>query len=134
MKKKLLEVYALAVCFVTLFVLMIVLAMTMYRAVQIIAPTVTMESETYASYQSNDLFWGACGKSRLSEYSTACSELDMKKVRPAEEELTEQREREFALKISLERRDALRSLIQLLIVIFLAGVTFLMHWAIAKKS
>ncbi len=134
MKKTLLETYALVVCFSALFSFIIVLAMTLYSVIQIADPTLTMNSNVYAQYQSNDLFWGECGNRSLERYRPSCSDADMKKVRPDEVKLTKQREEEFALKTRMERRDGTQSVMKLLIIMLVTMFTFGVHWLIARRA
>jgi hypothetical protein len=64
LKKSLLEIYALAVCFATIVCFVISLGVALYKIVEIINPEFTMNSYEYKRYQSNDAYW----QSRIDYY------------------------------------------------------------------
>jgi hypothetical protein len=83
MKKSLLEIYALAVCFVTIVCFVVAIGIAIYDIIQIANPEFTMKSHEYNKHQSNDAFWKSCA----GYYDSGKKE----KQRPKEEELTKQR-------------------------------------------
>ena len=56
MKKTILEVYALAVCFVTIFCFAIFLGIAIYGLIEISNPEFTLNSRAYERHQSNEAF------------------------------------------------------------------------------
>lgn len=81
-----------------------------------------MKSYTYEKHQTNDAFW-------KGKYS--CNK---EKPRPAEEELTKQREESFQREIKSEQRGAFQSLTQIIITLIINALVFIIHWAIARRA
>jgi hypothetical protein len=122
MKKTIVEIYALAVCFATVVCFVISLGIGIYDIVEITNPEFTLSSWEYKKHQSNDAFW----------YDN-CKD-DNKGVRPQEEELTKTREESLQNALKAERRDAFQGIVSVLIIISINVLVFLIHWAIAKRS
>ncbi|MDR2240704.1 MAG: hypothetical protein LBE33_09700 [Zoogloeaceae bacterium] len=127
MKKTILEIYALAVCFVTVVCFVACLGVASYSVVQIANPNFTMHSYEYNRYQTNDAFWKDCGR-------YYCSDEEKKRPRPPEAEVTKQREDAFALALASEQRDGYQTLVKTLIVILIDLVVFAAHWVIARRA
>ncbi len=125
MKKSILEIYALAVCFATIVCFVITLGISIYDIVRIASPEFTMSSYEYNRHQSNDAYWKS---------SNNCSNDDKKEQRPADEELTKQRLASYQQSIKSELRDAFQSLIQSVIILIIAVIVFLIHWRVARRS
>ncbi len=128
MKKTALEIYALAVCFVTVVCFVATLGVGLYSILEIVKPQITLNSWQYERFQSNDAFWQQCGNARF------CSEQDKKKERPSEADLTKQREEEYSHALFREQRDGLQTLIKSLIVIVIDIAVFLVHWSLARRA
>ena len=127
MKKTILEVYALAVCFVTVTCFVVCLGIAGYSLVEIAKPDFTMTSYQFDQFQSNDAYWKDCGR----KY---CSDDEKKRSRPSEDELTKQRSEAFAQALVSEQRNGSQSLVKTLIVMFVDSLAFLAHWVIAKRA
>lgn len=125
MKKSILEIYALAVCFATIVCFVITLGISIYDIVRITKPEFTMSSYEYNRHQSNEAYWKS---------SNNCSNDDKKEQRPADEELTKQRLASYQQSIKSELRDAFQSLIQSVIILIIAVIVFLIHWRVARRS
>ncbi len=122
MKKSLLEIYGLAVCFATIVCFVVSLGIGIYDIVEIINPEFTMSSYAYEKHQTNDAFWkGKCSG-------------DEEKQRPSGDELTKQREESYQRAIKSEKRDAFQSLIQIAIVLIINALVFIIHWKIARHA
>ncbi len=82
-----------------------------------------MNTYQYERFQSNEAYWdskkGSCSKEA---------------VKPSEEELTKQRNEEFAIDVNVEKRKGFQSLIKCFMFLLVAGITLMIHWKIAKKS
>jgi hypothetical protein len=126
-KKSMLEIYALAVCFVTVVCFVVSLGMALYAAVGIASPEFTMSSWTYAQYQTNDAFWNSRG-------NRSCSSEEKPKERPNDAELSKQREVAFASAVLSERRESTQTVVKTAIVMLIDLVVFLFHWHIAKRA
>ncbi|TAL25358.1 MAG: hypothetical protein EPN94_05405 [Nitrospirae bacterium] len=124
MKKSILEIYALAVCFATIVCFVIALGISIYDIVRIAKPEFTMSSYEYNRHQSNDAYWKS---------GDSCSD-DKKRQRPADEELTKQRLASYQQSIKSELRDAFQSLTQTVIILSIAVIVFLVHWRVARRA
>lgn len=125
MKRSLLEIYALAVCFVTVVCFVIALGVAIYSLVQIARPDFTMSSWEYDQFQSNDAFWAKRANSIVS---------DKTKERPSEEVLTKRREAQFVVALRNEQRAGGQSLVKALIVVLIDIVVFAVHWIMARRA
>jgi len=125
MKSKL-EIYALSVCFVSVFCLVISLGLGSYALVEISAPELTMSSYNYDQFQSNEAYWSKntpyCGK--------GCEAV----VKPGKDELAKQRIEAFKIAKKSEARSGFQSLIKCSLFILLSTLALLIHFKIAKKS
>ena len=125
MKKSILEIYALLVCFSTVTCFVISLGITLYDVVKISTPEFTLNSNEYSRHQNNDLFWNDCGR-----YNS-----DKEKIqRPSEDELTKKRLDSYKLVIQSERRDASQSIVKALIIMLIDIIFFISHWHIARRA
>ncbi len=127
MKKTILEIYALAVCFVTVICFAVCLGVAGYSLIEIGKPDFTMRSYEYNQYQTNNQFWKDCGR-------TYCSDEEKKRPRPSEEELTNKRKEAFDRALASEQRDGAQTLVKTLIVILIDIITFVVHWVVARKA
>jgi hypothetical protein len=125
MKKSILEIYALAVCFATVVCLVIALGVALFEVIQIAAPEFTLNSQEYNRHQSNDAFWNNCG-----QYDSEKKD----KKRPSDEELTKRRLESYRQAIQSERRDAFQGITKAVIVIFIDIIFFFAHWRIARRA
>ena len=119
MKKSLLEIYALAVCFVTIICFAVVLGIGMYDFLEMIKPELTLKSYQYQKHQTNEAFTRSWSK---------------KKRRPGEAEITKMREKSYLVALEAERRDAVQSFIRVLIIMIIDLVIFLVHWRLGKRA
>ena len=119
MKKSILEIYALAVCFATVVCLVIALGVASYNIIGIFKPEFTMSVYEYDKYQSNDAFW--------KDYSK-------NEQRPPEGELTLKRMENYKLALHSEYRDAWQGLIKATLVVIFDVIFFIIHWRIARRA
>ena len=124
MKKSLLEIYALAICFFTVACFSITAGVAIYDVIQIADPELTVDSVYYQRHQSNDEF---------TNHYCSCDE-DDKRLPIAEAELTQKREQSWALTLRSEKHNGVQSLVHMLIIIFIDSIIFLIHWNIAKRA
>lgn len=122
MKKSLLEIYALAVCFATIVCFVISLGVALYSVIEIVNPEFTMSSYQFNRYQSNDAFW--------EDYRNREKEMP----KPSENELTKQRTEGYRLAVISEKRDGFQGLTKTAIILLINTVVFLIHWRIARRS
>lgn len=119
MKKSLIEIYALAVCFVAVVCFTISLGVGIYDLIEITNPEFTLKSYQYEQHQSNEKFIERWPKD---------------KTIPSDEEITRQRLQSYKLALQGERREAFQSLTSISIIIIINIVVFLIHWIIAKRT
>jgi hypothetical protein len=125
MKKSILEIYALAVCFATIVCFVVTLGIALFDVIQIAKPDFTLSSYEFNRHQSNDTFWKSCDKNESK---------DKDKKRPAEDELTKLRTESYHQALQSERRDAFQGITKALIVILIDIVFFFVHWRIARRA
>ena len=128
MKKSMLEVYALAVCFVTVICFVIASGVGLYGIIGIANPEFTLSGWEYERHQSNDAYW------RMNMPLPMPGSERESKSKPAEAELTQQRQASYALAIKSEQRGSLQTLTKAAIVIFIDLIIFGAHWRIASRS
>ncbi len=126
MKKSLLELYALAVCFAAVICFVSSSGIALYSVVAIINPEFTISAFEYKQYQSNDTYW----QQHKYEFATKGREIQ----RPPEDELTKKRKEGYELAVIAEKRSGLQTLTKTLIVIMIDIVVFLIHWLIARRA
>ncbi len=126
LKKSLLEIYALAVCFAMIVCFVISLGAALYSIVGIASPEFTMNSYTYSRYQSNDNYWLSRGEKYLDKGT--------RMNRPSEDELTRQRQEGYRLAAVSERRDGFQTLAKAIIILLINTVAFFIHWRIAGRA
>ena len=119
MKRALVEVYALAVCFVTVVCFVVALGIGIYDLIQILNPQFTIDSYTYDRHQSNEAFLINWPKD---------------KPRPQGEELTRLREESYQAALRSEKRGAIQSLTMVFIIILIDLVVYIIHWYVAKRA
>ncbi|MGD0280142.1 MAG: hypothetical protein ABSC11_12650 [Smithella sp.] len=127
MKKSILEIYALAICFATIVCLLIFSGLAIQNAIRIIYPEFTIGSNEYNRHQNNDAFWG-----KGVVHTNAVTKQEI--TRPPEQELTNQRLESYQQTLKSERRTALQSLTNDTIVIILSIIFFIVHWRIARRA
>jgi len=126
MKKTLLEVYALAVCFFVVACFVVALGVALYDLVQIGDPDFTLGRYRYDLLQTNEAFREAPGE------IPGKNEADRKAM--PDDQVTRRREAAYALALGSERREGEQSLLRVIIVMLIDAVAFLIHWRIAKRA
>ena len=130
MKKTILEIYALSVCFVTLLCFVIALGIGIHDLIQIANPEFTMNPYEYERHQSNQAF-GPFPRMPMRGLAPAVpTELSESSA----EELTEQREESYQTALRSERRRGMQSLTIVGIVMVIDFLVFGVHWLLAKRT
>ena len=130
MKKSILEIYALAVCFVTLICFVVALGIGIYDLIQILNPAFTLNAYEYERHQSNQPF----GRSPRMEMRGLAPGVPMGPAETSEEELTEQREQSYQTALRSERRRGTQSLTIVGIVMAIDLGVFAVHWLLSKRA
>ena len=126
MKKSMIEIYALAVCFVCIASGGIVLGVGVYDVIQVAAPEMTLSGSQYARHQSNDNFvnfqppWPPNGRRQQFPED--------------EQELSRLREESYRIEIAMERRDAGQSLVMVVIALVIQALLFVIHWKLSRRA
>ena len=130
MKKSILEIYALAVCFIALVCFVIALGIGVYDLIQIASPAFTMNAYEYERHQSNETFRGSPGRALRG----IAPGIPVEPTEKPEEEVTQQREESFQAALRSERRRGMQSLIQILIILVIDVLVFVPHWLLARST
>jgi hypothetical protein len=129
LKKTILEIYALSVCFITVVCFVVALGLLIYGVIGISNPQFTMSSWAYTQHQTNDAFWnGSPGRVPFRGPEEKMRE------RPSDADLTEQREQSYVRAVANERRDSAQSVVKAMIVVVIDLMVFLFHWLIARRA
>lgn len=128
MKKSILEIYALAVCFVTVVCFVVSLGIATYSVLEIVKPEFTVNSSQFSQHQTNDAFWDSCGANRY------CGPEAKKKDRPSEADVTKQRNDSYARVLASEQRDGSQVLVKCFIIMLIDLVVFGFHWVVARRA
>ena len=126
MKRSTLETYALAVCFLSLFCLVISSVIASFDAAKIISPSFTMDRDEFNKYQSNDS-WATVADPwylRMTTNGTV----------PTEKQLTGRRMQQYQAALADESHAGQVGLFRRLITLLLTAIVFLAHWKIAKRA
>lgn len=121
-KKTILDVYALLVCFFVVIVITISSSILTNSVVGIVKPELTMPNSSDEKHLNNENF-----KSRNATLRKDAETL-------TDEEITARRESAFAQALRKERRKNAQAILHSAIFAFVSSVVLLIHWQIAKKS
>ena len=119
MKQSILEIYALAVCFVTLVCFATALGIGMYDLIEIANPEVMIRSFEYEQHKSNETF-------RLVLAARGIADMP-------EEEVTRQREESYQEILRAEGRQGMQSFLQVVIILVIDVLVFAPHWFLARS-
>ena len=118
MKRSLLEVYAVAVCFATLLCFVCALGIGLYDVVQISAPEFTVSPYYDQAYQT---------RAEFERYFP-----DKKGV--SDQEIANLRDAALGEALRVERHSAVQSLVQVLLILSIDAGVFAVHWRMAKRA
>ena len=124
MKKTLLEIYALAVCFVTLICFAIILGKGIYDVISITNPQFTLSSWEYSKFLSNE---GYCSPGVVTCSTNVCSGKN-------DAQITKMRETAYADALENEKHGGMQGLVFAMIIAFINLMIFIPHWLIARKA
>ena len=119
MKKSVLEIYSLLVCFIAVVWSVIAIGSGIYDVIRITNPTFTISGFEYNKYLSDDKFIEHLGKDRPI---------------PSEEEIKRRREEGMKIALQEEGRLGFQSLVRNLIALILNAIVFTLHWRLARRS
>jgi hypothetical protein len=128
-KKSLLEIYALSVCFVSTFVALVACIVLLNQAAKLVLPDVMMNDFTYKSLISNDAFW----ENRRGQIVGPKGEPPGEAARPDEASLTRQRLRALEEARAEQAHGAVQGMIRWGAALLIAAICFAMHWVMARR-
>jgi hypothetical protein len=156
MKKTILEIYALAVCFAVVVCTTVTLGIALWQIVTIAQPEFTIGDYSYEQHQDNahfpDYRSGRCASAAplddpaaaaamtADEAAKAAADVADGTKTPAsckalsEAALTAVREASWARALAMERRDGTQGLAKCLLVLLVNLVVFLPHWMLARRA
>ena len=119
MRKNLIELYALLVCFASIFIVIVNAATGLYAGVRAAKPTLTMDGYSYQRSLSDEAF--------IQSWPQQTPKPDPKDV-PA------LRRGAYAQALEIEFRSGLNTLISSLMYVAAAGIVFGLHWRLAQRQ
>lgn len=125
MKRTLLEIYSLAVCFFVVAYLVFVCPTMIWNGVRYINPEIALGSYYFAPHRSDDAF---------RRYLIENHEKNPSYEPPTGEELSRTRQESYATIQIDESRAGLQQALQGLISMAVCGVVFLIHWKLASSA
>jgi hypothetical protein len=118
-KRNLIELYALLVCFASIFFLIVSGAITLYQLVRVVEPSLMVDGYTYRRGFSDALFMETWPKERPV---------------PDPATVTRLRKEAFDLGLEIERHTALNHLGSSLMYLVCSGLVFWLHWRLAERE
>ena len=128
MKKSILEIYALAVCFFTIACFVVVVGLALWNVVTLIEPEFTLGNYTWERYHSDDAY----KKQLVNDHR--CGAEKPSYIPPEGAALTEARKHDLADALIIERRNAIQDLARYFIILLIDGIVFFAHWKLASRS
>lgn len=123
MKKNILEIYSLAVCFFAVVCFVFVAALAVYDAAQVINPGFTLSRARFERYMSNEDFI------QTSQPATAENRAALKML--PREEITRRRLSELRRVLHAEQHEGKQNLFKMLILLLANTAAFAIHWHLA---
>ena len=123
--KNLLEIYALAVCFLSVVVFVIISGIGSWGVIEWLAPDFAMSSHNYACYQSDEAY-SDCLKDR-TYYNENQEEI------PKGEELTRRRLSKYQNDLVATKLSGQQTVFRMSIFLVIGLVIFFVHWSLASK-
>lgn len=127
MKKTILEIYALAVCFLTLACFIVLLGFAIWSFIGLTAPTFTINQQKYDCHLSDQAYEDCLSVDYL--YSR---QINPKPV-PQGAALGAARQAAYADLLRSEQRQSLRGLTMQLMMLAIVSLAFLAHWRLARR-
>jgi len=125
MKRNVLEIYALAVCFFNVACFVIVFGIAVWNVVSIAAPQFTMNNYEWQQFQSDDTY------SKQLSMGHSCNK---DYVAPTGQALTDARVKALNDALASQRHGDISSLIHNIIILLINVVVFLAHWKLASRA
>ncbi len=127
MKKPIVEIYALAVCFICIAFSAIFITAAINSGIKLAYPEFTLSAREYQTYQNNADFLEEKIKVLPTEHAVMYKNM-------TQEELALVRNSSFQSALESERRRGSQGLLQHSIVIVILALIFALHWKLARKT
>lgn len=126
MKKNILEIYSLAVCFIAVVCFVFVSAVAIYDAVQVINPEFTLSRHQYERYLNNE------GFIQSSQPATVENRAALKML--PHEEIARRRTSELKRVLRAERHEGKQNLFRMVVLLLFSAGAFAIHWHIGQGA
>lgn len=135
MKKTILEIYALLICFGAVICLSVNVGMAIYSVIGIKYPEITMGSFQYQIHQNNDNYWQEQSGRFVDELQINDTHSNKKipRQRPIEAILTQQRLDSYQTQRTVEKRNRLQDIIREIIISIISVLLLIVHWRFMRK-
>ena len=127
MRKTILEIYALAVCFLALACLVVLLGFAIWNFIGLTAPAFTIDQQQYECHLSEQAYEDCISVEYL--YSR---QFNPKPV-PQGAALSAARQASYADLLRAEQRQSLQGLTMQLVMLAIVSLAFLAHWRLARR-
>jgi len=134
MRRTLVEIYALAVCFFSVACLAITLGIALYDIVEIAAPAFTVDAHEYERHQSDQAFLESGGSTKHIVRIEGGERVEEIQQGTESTDVAKKRELSFQRALGAERRGAGQSLVRTAIILLIASLVFMIHWRIARHG
>lgn len=134
MRRTLVEIYALAVCFFSVACFVITLGIALYDLVEIATPAFTLDAREYERHQSDQAFLQSGGTTTRIVRVEGGERIEETRPAPDSTDLTKKREESFQRALAAERRGAGQSLVRAGIILLISCLVFMLHWQLAKNN
>lgn len=136
MRKPIIEIYALSVCFITVACASVWLSTGLYAVIGVAKPDITISGWAYQMHQSNQQFQKpVLGEPFLLGPPGA---VEANKPEPivhlSDKQITEKRLASYQLELQSEVRKNQQKLIKSLIAVFICLPLFFIHWRFVKPK
>ncbi len=128
MKRKLLEIYALVVCFLAVGIFSITLALASWNVVEVTMPDFAINNYEYECHQSDEQFKECY--SAQHKYTRNKDPL----IFPSNEALTSKRKFSYEQALNSKERQSLQELVRMTIILFINLFVFIGHWFLAGRA
>ena len=128
MKKTILEIYALAICFFTVACFVITLGLAIWNVIELTTPEFTVDNYQHKCHQSDEAY-----KKCFSTQHQSIKEDNPEKFTIGFEP-TQKRLTEYEQILESEKRQAQQGIVQKLIILFINLLVFFSHWTLAKRA
>ena len=128
MRRSILEIYALAVCFFAVACFVVTTGFLLWDIVRFAAPNFTIEAYTWDCHQTDEAYKECYGHLHsLTEERTG-------DVFPTGAALSDKRQRDYDSNLRKHKREALQGIVKSSIIVILDILIFLFHWRIAARA